>query len=106
MGGSYNNYRRKRKSKFIQQQDNFHVNTLSCASALAAKRACIQLSLDPLPCQMASTTSGSALDEIFADKEMFEAHFGFSCEEGVLDSDESDLEVDLSDAEGDSYSGK
>ena len=24
----------------------------------------------------------------------------------VLDSDESDLEVDLSDAEGDSYSGK
>ena len=55
---------------------------------------------------MASTTSGSALDEIFADKELFEAHFGFSCEEGVLDSDESDLEVDLSDAEGDSYSGK
>ena len=55
---------------------------------------------------MASTTSGSALDEIFADKELFEAHFGFSCEEGVLDSDESDLEVDLSDAEGDLYSGK
>ena len=106
MGGSYNKYCRKRKSKFIQQQDNFHVNTLACASTLAAKRACIQLSLDPLPCQMASTTSGSALDEIFADKEMFEAHFGFSCEEGVLDSDESDLEVDLSDAEGDSYSGK
>ena len=39
---------------------------------------------------MASKTSGSALDEIFADKELFEAHFGFSCEEGVLDSDESD----------------
>ena len=51
---------------------------------------------------MASTTSGSALDEIFADKELFEAHFRFSCVEGVLDSDESDLEVDLRD----SYSGK
>lgn len=55
---------------------------------------------------MASTTSGSALDEIFADKELFHAHFGFSCVDGVLDSDESDLEVDLSDAEGDSDSGK
>jgi len=45
---------------------------------------------------MASSTSGSALDVIFADKQLFEAHFGFSCEEVVLDSDESDLEVDLS----------
>ena len=53
---------------------------------------------------MASTTSGSALDEIFADKELFHAHFGFSCVEAVLDSDESDLEVNLSDAKGDSYS--
>ena len=49
---------------------------------------------------------GSALDEIFADKELFEAHFGFSCVDAVLDSDESDLEVDLSDAEEDSYSDK
>ena len=79
---------------------------LSSASALAAKRACMQLSLDSLLCQIASTTSGSALDEIFADMELFEAHFGFSCVEGVLDSDESDLEVDLSDDDGDSYSGK
>ena len=63
---------------------------------LAAKCACMQLSLDSLPCQMASTTSGSALEEIFADKELFEAHFDFSCVEGVVDSDESDL-VDLSD---------
>ena len=55
---------------------------------------------------MASTTSGSALDEIFADKELFEAHFDFSCMEVALDSDESDLEVDLSDDDGDSYSGK
>ena len=31
--------------------------------------------------------------------------FGFSRVDGVLDSDEFDLEVDLSDAEGDSESG-
>ena len=66
----------------------------------------MQLSPDSQRCQMASTTSGSALDEIFADKELFHAHFGFSCVDGVLDSDESDLEVDLSDAERDSDSGK
>ena len=55
---------------------------------------------------MASTTSGSALDEFFADKELFHARSSFSCVDGVLDSDESDLEVDLSDAERDSDSGK
>ena len=78
----------------------------SSAFALAVKYACTQLSLDSLPCPTSSTTSGSALDKIFADKELFEAHFGFSCMEGVLDCDESDLEVDLSDDDGDSYSGK
>ena len=52
---------------------------------------------------MASLTSGSAVDEIFADKQLFEAHFGFSCEEVIQDSDESDLEVDLS--EDDSVGG-
>ena len=66
----------------------------------------MQLSADSLRYQMASTTSGSALDEIFADKELFEAHFHFSCVEGVLDFNESDLEVDLSDAEVDSCNGK
>ena len=82
------------------------LNMLSSSSALAAKRACMEVSPDSQRCQMASTTSGSALDEIFADKELFHAHFGFSCVDAVLDLDESDLEVDLSDAEGDSYSGK
>ena len=83
--GSYNNYCRKRKSKFIQHRDDFH-DTLSSASAAAVKHACMQLSLDFVPCQMASTTSCSALDEIFADKQLFEAHFGFSCVEVELDS--------------------
>ena len=50
---------------------------------------------------MASLTRGSALDEIFADKQLFEAHFGFSCEEVVLDSDKSYLEVDLSEDDSD-----
>ena len=36
-----------------------------------------------------------------ADKELFEAHFGFSCERCNID-----LEVDLSEAAGDSYRGK
>ena len=54
---------------------------------------------------MASSTSGSALEEIFADKQLFEAHFGFSCEEVVLDSDESDLEVDLSEDDSDGGNG-
>ena len=54
---------------------------------------------------MASSTSGSALDEIFADKQLFEAHFSFSCEEVVLDSDESDLEVDLSEDDSDGGNG-
>ena len=37
---------------------------------------------------MASSTSGSALDDILADRTALEAHFGIH-----LDSDESDLEV-------------
>jgi len=40
-----------------------------------------------------------------ADKQLFEAHFGFSCEEVVLDSDESDLEVDLSEDDSDGGNG-
>ena len=37
---------------------------------------------------MASSTSGSALDNILADRTALEAHFGIH-----LDSDESDLDV-------------
>ena len=55
---------------------------------------------------MATMSSGSALDDIFADKQLFEAHFGFSCEEVVLDSDESDLDVDESDYDSDGCNGK
>ena len=54
---------------------------------------------------MASSTSGSALDEVFVDKQLFEAHFGLSCEEVVLDSDKSDLEVDLSEDDSDGGNG-
>ena len=43
--------------------------------------------------------------EIFADKQLFETHFGFSCEEVVPDSDDSDLEVDLSEDDSDGGNG-
>ena len=42
-------------------------------------------------------SSGSALDEIFTDKDLSVAHFGISCSEVSFDSDESDLDVQLSD---------
>ncbi len=45
---------------------------------------------------MASTSNGSALDEILADRQLFEAQFGLSYVEAPLDSDESDLEVEIS----------
>lgn len=44
---------------------------------------------------MASTTSGSVLDE---NRQLFASHFGFSYAEVVRDSDESYLEANLSDA--------
>ena len=99
MGGSYNNLQEK-ELKVYTTPRQIHVNILSSASALVAKRACMQLSSDSQRCQMASTMSVSALDEIFADKELFHAHFGFSCVDAVLDLDKSDLEVDLSEPKG------
>ena len=44
---------------------------------------------------MASSSSGSALEEILADRQLFESQFGISYAEAPLDSDESDLEVEV-----------
>ena len=44
---------------------------------------------------MASSSSGSVLEEILADRQLFESQFGFSYAEAPLDSDESDLEVEV-----------
>lgn len=44
---------------------------------------------------MASSSSGSALQEILADRQLFESQFGISFDEALLDSDESDLEVEV-----------
>lgn len=44
---------------------------------------------------MASSSSGSALEEILADRQLFESQFGISYAEARLDSDESDLEVEV-----------
>ena len=44
---------------------------------------------------MASSSSGSTLQEIFADRQLFESQFGISFDEALLDSDESDLEVEV-----------
>ena len=46
---------------------------------------------------MASGSSGSALDEIFADKDLFVAHFGILRSEVAFGLDKSDLDVQLSD---------
>ena len=48
-----------------------------------------------------ATTSGSALEEILADNELFQSHFRLSCGECPFDSDESDLDG-LSDFDTDS----
>ncbi len=44
-----------------------------------------------------ASTSGSALQEILEDKELFASHFGFS--HNLFDSDESDIDVELDDDE-------
>ena len=44
---------------------------------------------------MASSSSGSAVQEILADRQLFESQFGISFDEALLDSDESDLEVEV-----------
>ena len=41
-----------------------------------------------------ASTSGSALEEILADRELLRSHFGLSCDEGPFDPDESDLDVE------------
>jgi len=43
---------------------------------------------------MAFSSSGSALEEILGDRQLFETQFGMSYDEAPLDSDESDLEVE------------
>ena len=43
---------------------------------------------------MAFSSSGSALEEILGDRQLFERQFGISYDEAPLDSDESDLEVE------------
>ena len=44
---------------------------------------------------MAFSSSGSALEEILGDRKLFESQFGISYGEAPLDSDESDLEVEI-----------
>jgi len=44
---------------------------------------------------MAFSSSGSALEEILGDRQLFETQFGISYDEAPLDSDESDLEVEI-----------
>ena len=44
---------------------------------------------------MTSSSSGSALQEILADGQLFESQLGISFDEALLDSDESDLEVEV-----------
>ena len=46
--------------------------------------------------RMASTSSGSAIDDIIRDRTALEAHFGIH-----LDSDESDLDVPSDEESGD-----
>ena len=48
-----------------------------------------------------TSTSGSALEEILADRELFQSHFRLHHGEGPFDSDESDLDG-LSDFDTDS----
>ena len=50
-----------------------------------------------------ASTSGSALEEILSDRELFQAHFGLSQGGEPFDSDESDLDVDESDGKQDLY---
>ena len=44
---------------------------------------------------MASSSSDSTLEEILTDRQLFESQFGISYAEVPLDSDESDLEVEV-----------
>lgn len=44
-----------------------------------------------------ASTSGSALEEILSDRELFQSHFGLSHCGEPFDSDESDLDVDCDD---------
>ena len=44
---------------------------------------------------MASSSSDSTLEEILTDRQLFESQFGISYAEAPLDSDESDLEVEV-----------
>ena len=101
MGGYITTNARKENQSLYNTETTL---LLSSTSAIATKCACMQLSLDSLPCKMASTISGSAMDKIFVDKELFEVHFGFSCVKGVLDSDKFTRDGD--DAKGNSYSSK
>ena len=50
---------------------------------------------------MAYSSSGNALDEILADKHLFESQLGISYAEAIVDSDVSDLEVEICEDWGD-----
>ena len=54
---------------------------------------CTAVSNELAASNMTSSSSGSALLEILADRQLFESQFGISFDEALLDSDESDLEV-------------
>ena len=48
-----------------------------------------------LAATMAFSSSSSALEEILGDRQLFETQGGISYDEALLDSDESDLEVEI-----------
>ena len=48
-----------------------------------------------LAATMAFSSSSSALEEILGDRQLFETQCGISYDEALLDSDESDLEVEI-----------
>ena len=56
---------------------------------------------------MAYSSSGSALDEILADRHLFESQFGISYAESIVDCDESDLKVEIcEDWSGNKFDGR
>ena len=50
---------------------------------------------EPAASTMAFSSSGSALEEILGDRQLFETQFDISYDEAPLDSDESDLEMEI-----------
>ena len=53
-----------------------------------------------------ASTSGSALEEILSDRELFQAHFGLSQGGEPFNSDESDLDIECDDWDIDESDGK